>query len=165
MRSQDKEVLSAVRQECEVDFSNMQQQLVRLDRQSRVSNLVIHAPTACSRQQLMDRCNAVLRSARSDAVPMVSAALQPVRTRSTTHAVWRLQLHDREAKHVMFHHSSSFRHDHIYMDDDLTTQQLDGRRSLMAHKLQLKQDGKKTWWRRDVLHWADHEGVHRQRPS
>ena len=112
----------------------------------------------------MDQCNAVLQSAHSGAVPVTSAALQPMRTDSTTHGVWRLQLQDRHTKHVMFRHSSSFRQHRIYLDDDLTKQQLDGRRSLMPHKMQLTQDGKKTWWRRDVLHWADQEGVHRQRP-
>ncbi len=33
-----------------------------------------------------------------------------------------------------------------------------------ARKLELKGAGHKTWWRRDVLHWADHDGLHSQSP-
>lgn len=53
----------------------------------------------------------------------------------------------------------------IYLDDDLTRQQMEGRRALESRRLQLKADGHKTWWRRDVLHWAGGDGVHSQSPS
>ena len=69
------------------------------------------------------------------------------------------------AKHALFRHSSSLRQDRIYLDDDLTHQQMEGRRALDTRRLQLKAAGHKTWWRRDVLHWADDDGVHNQRPS
>ena len=69
-----------------------------------------------------------------------------------------------QAKHALFCDSSGFRRDHIYLDDDLTREQLEGRRSLRARKLELKGAGNKTWWRRGVLHWADHDGFHSQSP-
>ena len=57
-------------------------------------------------------------------MPVVSAALQPIKTHSPTCGVWRLQLQDRQAKHTMFHPSSSFRQQTICLDDDLTKQPL-----------------------------------------
>ena len=47
----------------------------------------------------------------------------------------------------------------IFLDDDLTKLQLEGRHSLAARKASLR-----TWWRRDVLCWADASGMHRQKP-
>ena len=66
--------------------------------------------------------------------------------------------------HALYRHSSSLRQDRIYLDD-LTHQQMEGRRALDTRRLELKAADHKTWWRRDVLHWADDDGVHNQRPS
>ena len=66
---------------------------------------------------------------------------------------------------ALFRHSSSFRRDRIYLDDDLTRQQQQGRRALGDRRLQLQRDGHKTWWRRDMLCWADGAVVHSQGPS
>ena len=163
-QSQEKELYGALHSDFEAGLGDMRQQVSRLDRQSRYSNLIIHAPTDCGRQQLLDRCRALLRP-HAAAQPLDDAALQPVRTRSTKHKLWRLQLSDGWAKHALFRHSSSLRRDRLYLDDDLTQQQLEGRRGLGDRKLQLKAAGHKTWWRRDVLHWADSDGVHSQSPS
>ena len=163
-QSQEKELYSALRHDFEADLQGMRGQVSRLDRQSRCSNIIVHAPTDCSQQQLLDRCNALLQP-HAAARPLVSAALQPVRTRSTKHKLWRVQMQGERAKHALFRHSSSLRQDRIYLDDDLTHQQMEGRRALDTRRLQLKAAGHKTWWRRDVLHWADDDGVHDQRPS
>ena len=52
-----------------------------------------------------------------------------------------------------------------FFDDDLTKKQLEGRHSLRARKLGLKGAGHQTWWRRDVLHWADHDGFSQPKSS
>ena len=132
-------MLSASRQEYEGGYSKIQQQVVLLDHQSRMNNVVLHAPATCSRQQLMDQCNAVLWSAwaewaHSGAVALISSALQSMWTHSRDCGLckdnWHLQLQNRLAKHVMFRHSSSFRQHWIYMDDNLTKQPSNGCRSL-----------------------------------
>ena len=91
-------------------------------------------------------------------------ALQSMETRSTDYHLWRLRLPDGPAKHALFRESSSFRRDRIFLDDDFTKKQLEGRRSLRSRKLELRGAGHRTWWRRDVLHWADHDGLHSQGP-
>ena len=162
-QSQEKEMYGALRHAFEADVGNMQQQLGRLDRQSRRSNLVIHTPAHCSRQQLLSRCNEALQS-QGGSHPLPCMALQSMATRSTDYRLWHLRLPDGQAKHALFCDGSGFRRDHIYLDDDLTKEQLEGRHSLRARKLELKGAGHKTWWRRDVLHWADHDGFHSQSP-
>ena len=126
-------------------------------------NLVIHTPTHCSRQQLLSRCNAALQS-QGGSHPLPCMALQSMATSSTDYRLWHLRLPDGQAKHALFRASSSFQQDHNYLDDDLTKKQLEGRHSLRARKLKLKGADHKTWCRRDVLHWADHDGFHSQRP-
>ena len=86
-------------------------------------------------------------------------------TQSSEYKLWRLQSHGGRFKHALFHHSRSFRQDRIYLDDDLTRQQQEGRRALGDRQLQLQRDGHKTWWRRNVLHWTDGAVVHSQRPA
>ena len=75
-----------------------------------------------------------------------------------------LRLPDGQAKHALSRDSSGFRRDHVYLDDHLIKKQLEGLHSLRARKLELKGAGNKTWRRRDVLHWADHDGLHSQSP-
>ena len=52
----------------------------------------------------------------------------------------------------------------VTLDDDLTRQQQAGRRALGDRRLELQRAGHKTWWRRDVLYWADGAAVHSQMP-
>ena len=49
-----------------------------------------------------------------------------------------------------------------YLDDDLTQLQLEGRHSLAVWKASIKGQGHETWWRCDVLWWADASDMHRQ---
>ena len=79
--------------------------------------------------------------------------------------MWHLQLNSGEAKHALFGSSQAFRRLDTYLDDDLTKQQLLGRRSLGSKRLHLKQLNCKTWWRRDTLCWSDANGVHKQGPA
>ena len=55
--------------------------------------------------------------------------------------------------------------DRVYLYNGLTQQQMEGRRTLDTCRLQLKAAGHKTWWRWDVLHRADDDGVHCPGPS
>ena len=163
IQSQEKEMYGALRHDFEADVGNMQQQLGRQDRLSRRSNLVIHTTTHCSLQQLLSKCNEALQSQEGSHL-LPSMALQSMATRSTDYCLWHLRLPDGQAKHALFRDSSGFRRDHMYLDDDLTKKQLEGRHSLRAGKLELEGAGHKTWWRRDVLHWADHDGLDSQSP-
>ena len=114
----------------EADLGDMWQQLGRLGRHSRRSNLVIHMPTYCSWQQLLSRCNEALQSQRGSQ-PLPCMALQSMETRSTSYHLWHLRLPDRLAKRALFCESSSFGRDRIFLDDELTKKQLEGRRSLI----------------------------------
>ncbi len=54
---------------------------------------------------------------------------------------WHLRLADDQAKHALFSCSKGFREQKIYLDDDLTKLQLEGRHSLAARKASLKGQG------------------------
>ena len=77
---------------------------------------------------------------------------------------WHLRLADDQTKHALFSCSKGFREQKIFLNDDLTKLQLEGRHSLAARKASLTGQGHRTWWRRDVLCWADASGMHRQQP-
>ena len=115
MRSQEKELCSALRSEYEPDLSSMQQRVGRLDVHARRNNLVIRTPTDCSQQQLLDRCSSALRSHAAPEA-LVSAAVRPMKSQSSEYKLWCLELHDGRTKHALFRHSSSFRQDHVYLD-------------------------------------------------
>ena len=66
---------------------------------------------------------------------------------------------------AIFSGSKHLRGQHVYLDDDLTRRQLEGRRSLAPRRLELKQQGHVTWWRRDTLCWAQDGSVHKVRPD
>lgn len=119
---------------------------------------------ACSKKHPLDRFNAALRKTAS-AHQIGFACLQPMRTQSTSHSLWHLRLEDGQVKHALFRSSSDLRRQHIYLDDDLTVQQLAMRRSLEPDRLELRQRGHRTWWRRDTLFWADAHGVHKRNSS
>ena len=72
---------------------------------------------------------------------MPCMALRSMPTRSADYRLWHLRLPDGQAKHALFRDSSGFRRDRIYLDDDLTKEQLEGRHSLRARKLELKGAG------------------------
>ena len=143
----------------------MQQQIHHLEASSRKQNLIIHTLVGRSRDGLLGQCNAVLKSAGSHLPQIPLAALRPMKTRNPEKQMWHLQLDSGEAKHVLFGGSQAFRRTDTYLDDDLTKQQLLGRRSLGSKRLQLKQLHCITWWRRDTLCWSDANGVHKQVPA
>ena len=148
-----------------VQMRDMQQQLRALSPASMRLNLVIHAPADCGHQQLLDQCNTTLQAAapRSKSIP--TSALHSMRTQGTAHSLWRLQLDTEQTKHALFARSKDFRRQHIFLDDELTRQQQQGRRALASERLRLKGLGHRTWWRRDRLFWADADGVHSQIPA
>ena len=125
----------ALRHAFEADVGDMRQQLGRLDRQSRRSNLVVHAPADCS-QQLLSRCDEALQS-QGGSHPLPCMALRSMPTPSADYRLWHLRLLDGRAKHALFRNSNGFRRNHVYLDDDLTKEQLEGRHSLRARKLEL----------------------------
>ena len=130
-------------------------------------------PHSC-RQQLLSRCNEVLQSqGNSQPLPCtICTALRLMETRSTDYRPWHLRLPDGQAKHALFCKSKGYRSytsgqeqrlpaRSSFLDDDPTNKQLEGQRSLTSSTLDIKGAGHNhtTWWRRDVLHWADHNGV------
>ena len=86
-------------------------------------------------------------------------------TQITAHSLWHLELDTEQTKHALFARCKDFRHQHIFLDDELTRRQQQGRRTLASERLRLKELGHRTWWRRDRLFWADGDGVHSQIPA
>lgn len=70
--------------------------------------------------------NKVLRS-QGGSYPLPCTPLQLIETRSTDYHFWHLRLPDGQAKHALIRESSGFQSDCIYLDDDLTKKQLEGR--------------------------------------
>ena len=89
-----------------------------------------------------------------------------MKTRNVEEQLWHLQLGSGNAKHALFGESKAFRRLGVHLDDDLTRQQLAGRRGLSGKRLQLKQlSCFKTWWWRDSLCWSDVGGMHKESPA
>ena len=87
------------------------------------------------------------------------AALWPTRTCNVEKQLWHLQLDSGEA---LFGKSGAFRKLGVYIDDDLTRQQLAGRLSLSGKRQVAAAPNEtscKTWWRHDTLWWSDAGGV------
>ena len=146
-------------------LGGMQQQLHRLCIESKRRNLVIHAPAGCGHQQLLDHCNAVLPSSGAHSLSITASALRSMTTQSTSYSLWHLQMDSEPAKHALLGRSKDLRRVHVFLDDDLTKQQLEGRQALGSKRLQLRGMGHRTWWRRDKLFWADATGVHSCLPA
>ena len=75
-----------------------------------------------------------------------------------------LCLADDQTKQALFSCSEGFQKQKLFLDDDHTKLQMEGRHSLAARKASLTGQGHTTctpWWRRDVLCWADASGMHR----
>ena len=143
---------------------SINRQLHRLEVAVRRNDVIVHAPSGFTQQQLLTKCNRSLQAAKTAKAPVSNSALRPMQTSNTGCKLWHLELDDQDAKHALFGDSKAFRQQGIYLDDHLTQQQLDGRRRLAPQRLRLKELGYRTWWRRDVLYWTVDGAVRMQRP-
>ena len=156
---------TAAAAQSQAQLQEMQKDISMLDLRSRRNNIVMHAPAACTSEQLITQLNQRLQSGDASAGPLPSSALRPMRTDGAASGVWHLTLGDRGTKHALFSHSKELRQQKIFLDDELTRQQMRGRQQLTDKRLQLKQQGCSTWWRQDTLCWAADGVVHKLRPS
>lgn len=145
-------------------LSSIQQQLDQLQKDSRRQNLVVTAPSAMTKSQLLNTCIASLAASNTSSSGLTARHLSTMGSRGSVSQRWHLRLADDQTKHALFSCSKGFREQKIFLDDDLTKLQLEGRHSLAARKASLTGQGHRTWWRRDVLCWADASGMHRQQP-
>lgn len=145
-------------------LSSIQQQLDQLQKDTRRQNLVVTAPSAMTKSQLLNTCIASLAASNTSSSGLTARHLSTMGSRGSVSQRWHLRLADDQTKHALFSCSKGFREQKIFLDDDLTKLQLEGRHSLAARKASLTGQGHRTWWRRDVLCWADASGMHRQQP-
>ena len=166
MSSEDKRPDSppAQRNDLQGQLPAIHRQLHRLGLAAWQNDIIVHAPSQLTQQQLFTKCNKTLQAAKTAKAPVSSSALRPMQTSNTGCRLWHLELDDQDAKHALFGDSKAFRQQGIYLDDHLTQQQLDGRRRLAPQRLHLKELGYRTWWRQDVLNWIVDGAVDMQRP-
>ena len=149
----------------ECHLRQLRQDVDALQQEARRASIVLHAPEGFTHERLMLDLSKVLQSDHCSMPPLLPSALRPMATCSAGSKMWRLRLPDIDTKHAIFSGSKHLRGKHVYLDDDLTRRQLEGRRSLAPRRLELKQQGHVTWWRRDTLCWAQGGSVHKVRPD
>ena len=140
-------------------LSSIQQQLDQLQKDSRRQNLVVTAPSAKTKSQLLNTCIASLAASDTSSSGLTAGHLSAMGSRGSVLQCWHLRLADNQTKHALFSCSKGFWGQKISLDDDLTQE---GCHSLAARKARFAVKGHRTWWRRDVLCWANAFGMHRE---
>jgi hypothetical protein len=140
---------TAVREE----LSTLKTTVEQLDRNSRVNNIVIYnAPGSGPAEQVKSLFPA-----------HVAAAIQNVRRLGRPNAGQKIPVvvtfRSLQEKHEAFKSSKTLRERGIFLDDDLTPAQRATRQGLRPAFSQLKEEGKKPFWRGERLLYITPEGV------
>ena len=165
---QMQDIVKGIRQDKAEDHTDklkgMQQQLQRLTRTAKATNLIVTTASGLPPSQLLRALNTSLAASSPATQHLLPDALQPIRSSDSSRSLWLMQSGGMHAKHALFHDSKRLRQQKIYLDDDLTEEQPQGRHSLRARRLELKAKGCRTWWRQHTLCWSDAACQHRETP-